>query len=290
MTEKKAKGFAMEQSMASIQRFFGEPAPELLFIAGSGFGDAFPALQNVQRLSYLDIPGFPKTTVPGHHGELLVGDWADDSAAASRHRIAILRGRVHLYEGHSAADIVHPLRTLLRWGCTKVLISNAAGSLHCEWKPGSFMLISDHINATGKNPLIGPANHDGIGPQFLDMSAAYDGAWRNLLKKAAQDLGITLHEGTYLGVTGPSYETPAEVRCFQIWGADAVGMSTVLETIAARQAGARVLGISLLTNIAAGLIADQALDHQEVLAESKKAQGSFRQLFEAVLPQILAGS
>ncbi len=290
MTELKAKGSAMEQSVASIQRFFGEPAPELLFIAGSGFGDAFPALQNVQRLSYQDISGFPRTTVPGHQGELVVGYWGDRSAENGGHRVAILRGRVHLYEGHSAADIVHPLRTLLRWGCNKVLISNAAGSLHREWKPGSFMLIADHINATGQNPLIGPANQAWNGPQFLDMSAAYDNSWRSLLKKGAHDLAITLHEGTYLGVTGPSYETPAEVRAFQKWGADAVGMSTVLETIAARQAGARVLGISLLTNIAAGLIEDQALDHQEVLAESKKAQGAFRQLFEAVLPQILLGT
>lgn len=287
MTEMTAKLTAIEQSVASIQRFFGEPAPELLFIAGSGFGDAFPELENTQRLSYQDIAGFPLTTVPGHQGELVIGYFGGRSQEDGGHRIAILRGRVHLYEGHSVEDVVHPLRTLLRWGCSRVLVTNAAGSLHRDWKPGSFMLIADHINATGQNPLIGFQRQGLRGPVFLDMSTAYDKSWRKLWQKAASDLGITLHEGTYLGVTGPSYETPAEVRCFQSWGADAVGMSTVLETIAARQAGARVVGVSLLTNIAAGLIADQALDHQEVLAESKKAQGAFQRLIQAVLPQLL---
>ncbi len=278
---------ALQTSLQYLQNRLGGPHPDLLIVAGSGFADALPPLLDAQKLSFKEIPGFPPTTVQGHDGELILGNFQGPGSARSS-RIAILRGRVHLYEGHSPAAVVHPLRTLIQWGCSRVVLTNAAGSLHKEWSAGSFMLINDHINGTGHTPLLGAYRQGLAGPMFLDMTAAYDKAWLQAWRSTAERLNIKIQEGVYLGVLGPCYETPAEVRAFQKWGADAVGMSTVLETIAARHLGARICALSLLSNAAAGLISNHTLDHQEVLAESQRAEKTFARLMAEVLPSLLA--
>lgn len=275
----------LQESIVSIQNKLGSKPPDLLVVAGSGFADAIPQLEDCRRLRYDQIPGFSTTTVPGHTGELILGEMLDPHTKRSK-RVAILRGRIHLYEGHSASSVVHPIRSLIHWGCSGLVLTNAAGALHADWKPGSFMLIQDHINATGQNPLAGPESRGLPGSPFVDMTNAYDKVWLEHWRKAAKIQGLGLHEGTYIGVLGPSYETGAEVRALQKWGGDAVGMSTVLECIAARHMGARVSAISLLSNVAAGLVAHSPLNHQDVLLESQKAQSRFSQLIAAVLPML----
>jgi purine-nucleoside phosphorylase len=255
-----------------------EETPRVGLVLGSGLGSFAGKLKNRIAIPYEEIPHFPVPSgVVGHAGELVLGD-------VGRTSVAVLSGRVHFYEGRPMSEVVFPARVLARLGVSAVVLTNAAGGIRRTFKPGDLMLIADHINAFGTNPLIGP-NEDSLGPRFPDMSAVYDAALRKLAKQTARKLGVPLREGVYLGTTGPSYETPAEIRACRVIGADAVGMSTVPEAIALRHAGVRVLGISTITNMAAGIL-PQPLDHAEVLATTKRVGERFVRLLTALVPDI----
>lgn len=252
-------------------------ALDLAIVLGSGLGDSTGFMDVERRIPYTDIPGFAKPTIAGHAGELLIGH-------AHGLRIAAMRGRFHMYEGYDLSTVVLPIRSLIRAGAGTVLLTNAAGGVNMGFHPGDLMLITDHINLTGRNPLIGP-NDDNLGPRFPDMTRAYDAALIETAHNAAKRLGITLRDGVYAWMTGPSYETPAEIRMARILGADAVGMSTVPETIVARHCGIRVLGVSCITNMAAGII-DQPLDEQEVIETAARVKGTFRALLDETIRRI----
>ena len=247
---------------------------DLAIVLGSGLGDSTGFMDVRERIPYADIPGFCRPTTAGHAGELLTG-------SAAGLCIAAMRGRFHLYEGHELSDVVLPVRALIRAGAGTVLLTNAAGGINTGFAPGDLMLISDHINLTGRNPLIG-ANDDSLGPRFPDMTSVYDPALRRGAQEAAQRLGISLREGVYAWLTGPSYETPAEIRALRALGADAVGMSTVPEAIAARHMGARVLGVSCITNMASG-VTGRPLSHAEVTEVGRRAAADFLRLIRAVI-------
>ena len=229
------------------------PRPVLGIVLGSGLGAFARSLQAARSLSYTEIPGMPGTSVSGHAGELWLGSIANRP-------VACLSGRAHLYEGHRPEVVVFGVRLLARLGVQAVLLTNAAGGLGEGLAAGDLMLVEDHLNLTGANPLVGEVVS---GPRFPDMTRAYDSVLGQLAEQAALELGIRLKQGIYAGVVGPSYETPAEIRMLQRLGADAVGMSTVLETIALRQLGVRVAAISLISNLAAGLSAAE-LTHEDV--------------------------
>jgi len=252
--------------------------PRVGLVLGSGLGAFAERLENRVAIPYDEIPNFPVPSgVVGHAGELVLGD-------VERTPVAVLSGRVHFYEGRPMSDVVFPPRVLARLGVSAVVLTNAAGGVRRTFKPGDLMLISDHVNAFGTNPLVGP-NEDALGPRFPDMSRVYDPALRKLAKDTAKRLRIPLREGVYLGNPGPSYETPAEIRMYTRIGADAVGMSTIPEAIALRHAGVRVLGISTITNMAAGIL-PKPLDHSEVLATTKRVGDRFVRLLTALVPKI----
>jgi purine-nucleoside phosphorylase len=251
-------------------------APRICAVLGSGLGAFADTLEDAVRIPYAEIPHFHGVKVAGHAGVLVVGRVGADGP-----RVAVLSGRVHYSEGHSTRDVVHAVRTMRLWGCQGLLITNAAGGIDPSFATGGLMRITDHINLTGANPLFG-LNDDRLGPRFPDMSHAYDPALGKLFDDLAQELGIELRTGVYIGVAGPSYETPAEIRMFARGGADAVGMSTVMEVIAARHAGLRVVGVSCITNPAAGLSAE-LLDHADVKAAAKTARSTFLRLVSAGL-------
>jgi len=253
-------------------------APRVGLVLGSGLGSFAGKLKNRVAIPYQEIPHFPVPSgVVGHAGELVLGD-------VERTSVAVLSGRVHFYEGRPMSEVVFPVRVLARLGVSAVVLTNAAGGIRRTFKPGDLMLIADHINAFGTNPLLGP-NEDSLGPRFPDMSAVYDAALRKLAREKARKLGVPLREGVYLGTAGPSYETPAEIRAYRVIGADAVGMSTVPEALVLRHAGIRVLGISTITNMAAGML-PQPLDHAEVLATTKRVGERFVRLLTALVPDI----
>ncbi len=253
-------------------------APRVGLVLGSGLGSFAGKLKNRVAIPYQEIPHFPVPSgVVGHAGELVLGD-------VERTSVAVLSGRVHFYEGRPMPEVVFPVRFLARLGVSAVVLTNAAGGIRRTFKPGDLMLIADHINAFGTNPLLGP-NEDSLGPRFPDMSAVYDAALRKLAREKARKLGVPLREGVYLGTAGPSYETPAEIRAYRVIGADAVGMSTVPEALVLRHAGIRVLGISTITNMAAGML-PQPLDHAEVLATTKRVGERFVRLLTALVPDI----
>lgn len=255
-----------------------ETAPRVGLVLGSGLGSFAQKLKNRIAIPYEEIPHFPVPSgVVGHAGELVLGD-------VGRTPVVVLSGRVHFYEGRPMTDVVYPARVLARLGVGAVVLTNAAGGVRRTFKPGDLMLISDHINAFGTNPLIGP-NEEAIGHRFPDMSAVYDKNLRRLAKATARELKVPLREGVYLGNSGPSYETPAEIRAYRTVGADAVGMSTIPEAIALRHAGVRVLGISTITNMAAGIL-PQPLDHSEVLATTKRVGERFVRLLTALVPKV----
>lgn len=255
-----------------------ETTPAVGLVLGSGLGAFADQLKERVAIPYEEIPYFPVPTgVVGHAGELVLGD-------VGRTSVVVLSGRVHFYEGRPMTDLVFPARVLARLGVSAVVLTNAAGGIRRTFKPGDLMLMTDHINAFGTNPLIGP-NEDSLGPRFPDMSRVYDPALRKLAKATARALRIPLREGVYLGNSGPSYETPAEIRAYRAIGADAVGMSTVPEAIALRHAGVRVIGISTITNMAAGIL-PKPLDHAEVLAMTKKVGDRFVRLLTALVPKI----
>jgi purine-nucleoside phosphorylase len=229
--------------------------PTLGVILGSGLGAFAQSLERAHRIPYRDIPHFPVAHVPGHASELVVGEL--DGVA-----LAVMSGRVHYYEGHEPAHVTLPVRVLGALGVSRLVVTNASGGLNPAFAPGTLMVIEDHINLTGINPLRGP-HAEGDGPRFVDMTEAYSSQGRAAWAAAAEASGITLERGIYLGVSGPSYETPAEVRMMQRLGGDAVGMSTVSEVLAARQIGMEVAGLSVVTNPGAGL-SPAPLNHAEV--------------------------
>lgn len=246
--------------------------PRLGVVLGSGLDACADAVTNTVDISYSAIPGFPKPAVDSHAGQLRLGTLGDVP-------VAMLRGRAHAYEGHPLADVVRPVRTLARLGCSTVVLTNAAGSLRRSVGPGRLMMITDHINWSGMNPLTGP-NLAQLGDRFIDMTTAYDAELRRHLANAAGRVQIDLAEGVYCWYPGPSFETPAEIRAIRTLGADAVGMSTVPECIALRHMGVKVAAISSITNLAAGLGAS-TLDHGEVMATGAAVADKLARLLSA---------
>jgi purine-nucleoside phosphorylase len=251
--------------------------PKIALVLGSGLGAFADEFAEATRIPYAKIPNFPRSTAVGHAGQLVVGKVEGVDIAA-------MQGRVHLYEGYAVRDVAFPVRVFARMGVKAVILTNAAGGIKKEFTQGRLVVISDHINLQGANPLIGP-NEETFGPRFPDMSTAYDKKFRELTLAEGRRLGITLAEGVYAALAGPSYETPAEIRYLRTIGADLVGMSTVPEVIAARHTGIRVLGISCVTNAAAGIL-DQPLDHQEVLETAERVKSQFISLLRAIIPDI----
>jgi purine-nucleoside phosphorylase len=253
----------VDQSAGYLKKW-NPQAPDLCIVLGSGLGNAIPDIDSMPMLKYADIPGFAASEVVGHASELRVGDIAIPGNKQTR-RIAFLRGRNHAYEGFTAGDVAHNVRAMIAWGVRGIILTNAAGCLETSWTLGDFMLIEDHINLSGLNPLAGDSGN-GFGQRFCDMTQCYDKQWQKAFSDKAQSLGFSLRRGVYAGVLGPSYETPAEIRMLKTLGAQAVGMSTVVEAIAARQMGARVVGLSCMTNYGAGLTGpDARLDHSDVV-------------------------
>jgi purine-nucleoside phosphorylase len=250
---------------------------QVAVVLGSGLGAFAETLTDQTTISYADIPGWPQSTAIGHAGKLVLG--TVDGVA-----VAALAGRAHLYEGYTAREAVFGIRTLRALGVHSLVLTNAAGGIRPDWNPGDLVLISDHINLLGQTPLSGP-NDDTLGPRFPDMSEAYSREFRHLACGTGHVMGIDLHEGVYAAVPGPSYETPAEIRYLRAIGADLVGMSTVPETIAANHMGMKVLGISCVTNHAAGVI-DQKLDHKEVLEVGERMKFTLIELLRRVIPQL----
>ena len=258
----------LDDSVFAIKRR-GIPAPRVGVVLGSGLGAFADSLEDSVKIPYRDLPHMPLSDVPGHAGNLCFG-------AVNGIRLVCMQGRVHLYEGHPIARVVHGVRVMARLGATVVLLTNAAGALQASWTPGDVMAITDHINLMGTSPLIG-FNDDALGPRFPDMSDAYDSRVREALRAASCDVGIALREGVYAAVLGPSYETPAEIRLLAALGAHAVGMSTVPEVIALRHMGVRVGALSCITNLAAGMSA-RKLRHEEVEAAAAARAGEMTSL------------
>lgn len=250
--------------------------PAVGVVLGSGLGALADAVQGT-AIPYADIPGFAASTVPGHAGRLVIG-------RLEGRPVAVFQGRFHLYEGYDPADVTFPVRVLRELGAATLIVTNAAGAVNPDFRPGDLMLIADHINLTGRNPLVGVGD-ERLGPRFPDMTNAYDPELRSLARRVGEALGIALREGVYAGLLGPSYETPAEIRMLRVLGADAVGMSTVAEVIVARQVGLRVLGVSCLTNMAAGIL-PQPLSHEEVLETGRKAARTFTRLLRGVIAAV----
>jgi len=267
---------ALDRAAAAIRGRLAV-APDRAIVLGSGLSGFADRLADPVVIPYAEIPGFPAPTVHGHRGQLLAGTLQGAPVLA-------LAGRFHFYEGHPLSTVVMPVRVLARLGVKTLMLTNAAGGVNASFAPGDLMLIADHLNLTGQNPLIGD-NPDELGPRFPDMTYAYDPGLKATARRAAKERGITLKEGVYAWMTGPSYETPAEIRYLRTIGADAAGMSTVPEAIAAVHAGMKVLGVSLITNLAAGVL-DRPLSHQEVIETAKAAAARFEALAEGILTGI----
>ena len=251
--------------------------PKIGLVLGSGLGAFADELESAARIPYEKIPGFPRSTAIGHAGRLVIGTSAGIALAA-------MQGRVHFYEGYSAKEVVFPMRVFGRMGIRAAILTNAAGGISTDYKQGALVVLRDHINLQGTNPLIGP-NDERFGPRFPDMTQAYWKSYREAALVEAKRLGIEAHEGVYAALSGPSYETPAEIRYLRTIGADLVGMSTVPEVIVARHMGMRVLGISCVTNMAAGIL-DQPLDHREVMETAERVKSQFIALLRAVIARI----
>jgi purine-nucleoside phosphorylase len=251
--------------------------PRIGLVLGSGLGSFADSLTDASRIPFGDIPSFPCSTAIGHAGQMVIG-------RASGVPVAAMQGRVHLYEGYSAQQVAFPMRVFGRMGIAAVILTNAAGGIDRNYSQGALVVISDHINLQSTNPLVG-ANDDRFGVRFPDMTRAYERSYRAFAKEEAGKLGMSLHEGVYAAMLGPSYETPAEIEYLRRIGADLVGMSTVLEVIAARHMGIKVLAISCVTNMAAGIL-DQPLSHEEVMETGERVKTSFEALLRSVLPRI----
>jgi purine-nucleoside phosphorylase len=283
--------YSNAQSAVDYIRAAGTVRPALGIILGSGLGDFATQVQDATCMPYAEVPHFPRSTVEGHSGNLVLGTIAGVP-------VAVMQGRVHAYEGYPLNEVTFPTRVLGLLGCKTLVITNAAGSINTGYRPGGLVAIADHINLTGTNPVVGPNEPRfgmilGAGQRFFDMSAAYSPRLRALAVKEAARLNILLTEGVYLGVLGPSFETPAEIRAFRTLGADLVGMSTVHEVIVARHMGLEILGLSLVTNMAAGVVASgrqtaEAIFHEDVMEVGKRAEKQFTSLLTALIPRIEA--
>jgi len=269
--------YSQAQSAAEYIRSKVSFRPEIAIILGSGLGNFASQVKNPTIIPYADIPNFPQSTVVGHSGKLVLGTIAGIP-------IAVMQGRVHAYEGYSMAQVTFPTRVLALLGVQQLIVTNAAGGINTRYGQGAIVAISDHINLTGTNAALGP-NDPRFGQRFFDMSAAYSPALRKLAIAEAGKQGWTLDEGVYLAVLGPSYETPAEIRAFRTLGADLVGMSTVHEVIVARHMGIEILGLSVVTNMAAGVL-DEPINHEEVMEIGRRIEDQFTTLLTALIPQL----
>jgi len=251
--------------------------PSIALVLGSGLGDFADTLTDIVRVPYADLPGMPRSAVPGHAGKFVFGKLGERELIA-------MQGRAHMYEGYTASEVVMGVRLMRQLGADTLIVTNAAGGIRAGMLPGTLMILEDHLNLTGHNCLAGP-NDPALGPRFPDMTAAYDPALRELAATTAERLGIRSARGVYAGLLGPTYETPAEIRMLARLGADAVGMSTVQEVIAARHMGMRVLGISCVTNLAAGL-SPHELSHSEVEATALATRADFTRLLAGVIEEL----
>ena len=254
-----------------------DASPKIGIVLGSGLGVYVERIQDPTVIPYEDIPGFPQTSVEGHDGKLIIGKTEGVD-------VAVFQGRFHFYEGHALEDVVMPVRVLSMLGVEKLILTNASGGINESYAPGDLVCITDHINMTGNNPLIGP-NYAELGPRFPDMTRAYDPELREMIHNAAKNIGIDLKNGIYAGVLGPTYETPAEIKMLKTIGGDLVGMSTVPEAIAAHHAGLRVTGIACVTNMAAG-IGGEKLTHEDVKLVAQKAMQKFSDLVSAAVKEM----
>jgi purine-nucleoside phosphorylase len=264
---------ALQNALSDV-RNHTDRAPAVALVLGSGLGAFADSLENATVIPYAEIRGIPKSSVAGHKGCLVLGDAEGVSVVA-------MQGRNHLYEGHTAAEVVFGARLMFKLGATSMIVTNAAGGIDPEFSVGDLMLLSDHLNLTGQNCLLGP-NDDSLGARFVDMTVAYDQDLRKIAREAAEEIGFSLKSGVYAGLLGPTYETPAEIRMLQTIGASAVGMSTVHEVIAARHMSVRCLGISCITNLAAGL-GDGTLSHDEVKETADQVHDRFVGLLRGIL-------
>ena len=264
----------LSESKACIEAKLGGRKPVIGLVLGSGLGDMADSLTDPVIIDYHDIPHFPVSTVPGHKGRLVIGELEGKT-------VLCMQGRFHYYEGYSMDEVVYPVRAMKMLGINALFLTNAAGCVNTAWKPGDLMLIADHIKLIADNPLRG-RNPDELGARFFDMTQAYDKDLLAMAEKAADDIGISVRKGVYMLFTGPSFETAAEVRFARIAGADAVGMSTVPEAIAASHMRMHTMGISCLTNMAAGIL-DQPLNHEEVLETGERVKTTFSALVREIV-------
>jgi purine-nucleoside phosphorylase len=269
--------FTLAESAAQLLLTKTPLRPRIALVLGSGLGGFADSLTDATRIPYAEIPAFPRSTAIGHAGQMVIGK-------AGGVPVAAMQGRVHLYEGYSAQQVTFPIRVFGRMGIRAVILTNAAGGINLSYSQGALVLIRDHINLQGTNPLVGP-NDDRFGVRFPDMTEAYAKSYREFARAAFAKHGLTLHEGVYAGLLGPSYETPAEIEYLRRIGADLVGMSTVAEVIAARHMGIKVLAVSCVTNMAAGIL-DQPLSHAEVMETGERVKTTFEGLLRALLPRI----
>jgi purine-nucleoside phosphorylase len=269
--------FTQAESAAQLVLTRTPLRPRIALVLGSGLGGFADSLTDSTRVPYAEIPAFPESTAIGHAGQMVIGN-------AGNVPVAAMQGRVHLYEGYSAQQVTFPVRVFGRMGIRAVILTNAAGGINLSYSQGALVLIRDHINLQGENPLVGP-NDDRFGVRFPDMTHAYAKDYREFAHTEFAKHGLTLHEGVYAGLLGPSYETPAEIEYLRRIGADLVGMSTVAEVIAARHMGIKVLAISCVTNMAAGIL-DQPLSHAEVMETGERVKTTFEALLRAVLPRV----
>ncbi len=259
----------IKEASKYISENIGSGSPEVGIILGSGLGEFAEKVENKIIIPYGEIPHFHQTTVKGHQGKVVAGTLGGK-------QVIVFQGRFHRYEGHSMQDVVLPVRVLALLGVKKLILTNAAGGMNSNYTPGELVIITDHINLTGDNPLIGP-NIEELGERFPDMSRTYNPELNNTILKSANELNLKIETGVYVGVLGPSYETPAEIRMFSKMGADMVGMSTVAEAIAAHHAGLKVCGISCITNFAAGM-GQESLNHDEVKDVANQVKEKFTTL------------
>jgi purine-nucleoside phosphorylase len=267
----------MTQASVDYIRSRTKLSPRIAVVLGSGLGAFADELTDSTDILYSEIPGWPKSTSIGHAGKLVIGKLDDLD-------VAVMAGRSHLYEGYTPAQVTMGVRVLRQLGVQSIVLTNAAGGINLAYSQGALVLISDHINLQGSNPLVG-LNDDSIGPRFPDMTEAYSATYRAIAHKVAEEMDIELAEGVYAAVTGPSYETPAEIRYLRTIGADLVGMSTVPEVIVANHMGMQVLAISCVTNMAAGIL-PQKIEHLEVLETGRRVQNTLVRFLKAVLPRL----
>jgi purine-nucleoside phosphorylase len=266
----------VEEAAAAVRARCGA-LPQTAIVLGSGLGDFAGTLVESIAMRYADLPHWAASTVLGHEGRLVIGSVAGK-------RVAALSGRAHLYEGHDVGSVVFATRVMGRLGVTQIILTNAAGGINTAFAEGALMIIDDHLNLIGINPLVGP-NDERFGPRFFDMTEVYSKRLRAIADEAARAKGVAVTHGIYAGLLGPSYETPAEIRMLRLCGADAVGMSTVPEAIAARHMGLEVLGISCITNLAAGVLPEPVV-HDHVIETARRVRGSFTALLEGVIERI----